>query len=549
MRTRSNSVLLSASISAGIVLCTLAALPAVARADDAADAVVRQVVQQIQNEQPALAEYRIECTWNKQPGVNWTITGRSMHSAMGWFEQMQTFGLLEDIVFPTGLFSQLRRHIDPFPDAKSMRPAEARLLVPADVEGTPCSVIEFTNKLPLGGLYRDGGGANGMRLREWDSATLRWYVDAQHHVRRISGVFQWKEWAGETDVQLSMNALVLRRKPKTGVERASSPPPLRRIQVGSEKVQVCVFAYSPDGRRFVAGSDLGTTLYDTSTWKPVAKLDDEPISAAAFSPDNAIVMTAGWKGSRLRLWDAVTGKEKSSIESGAAMVRSCVFLPHNRLLIGGTGGGALVWDRAAGAQTGPRMAGSDRTVVVSADGRWAASEKNSAILLHDLDGKEPDRTLGTPAANRSGTSAPPSLAFSPDGKRIAIGYNWVYRSQSEETENIAARDPRVRVFEVATSRLVVSLAGSNGTILSLAFSPDGRILAAGDEDNIGETIGTGAGVLLWDTASWKLLGVMAVDGQPAIRSIVFAPDGKTLATTGYSSVLKIWTVPTFMPKL
>ena len=69
------------------------------------------------------------------------------------------------------------------------------------------------------------------------------------------------------------------------------------------------------------------------------------------------------------------------------------------------------------------------------------------------------------------------------------------------------------------------------------------MLAVGDEDNLGETIGTGGGVVLWDTAAWKKLGVVAVDGQFQVGQIAFSPDGKTMATTGYSSEVKIWKVP------
>ncbi len=540
-------VVRTAFLRAVIVPLTLGMPGPAARADEAAETLARQVVQQIQQERPALADYRIDCSWNKQPGMVWAIAGRSTHSAMGRFERFETLGPQEDIVFPTGLFLLLRRQVDPFPDEKSAQPYKPRRLPPSDVEGVACSVIEFSDVLPFGEINRQVR-FGGVPVREWDSATLRWYIDPQNHIRRIAAVFRWKEWAGETDVRLTMDALVTRRKPKTGGERPLSPPPLWQIVAGSANVQLCVFAYSPDGRRLAIGSDMGATLYETGSWKPVAKLGGETVSAISFSPDNTTIVTAPWSGGRLRFWDAVAGTEKSSVETGETSMRSCTFLPGSRLLIGGTKRGALVWDRATASAAGRRMPGSDRTVIVSTDGRWAAMEQDSAILLHDLDGKQPDRVLGTKITGRSGISAPPSLAFSPDGKWIAIGDNWDYQRQSGEIDDISGRDPRVRVFEIETGKLVISLRGANGTILSLAFSPDGRMLAAGDEDNIGETAGNGAGVMLWDTASWILLGVMAVDGQPAVRQIVFAPDGKSLATTGYSSQMKIWTVPLLLPK-
>ena len=549
MRGRSTILLLSVALQATAALLSFGTASVPARADERADALVRQVLQQVQQERPALADYRIDCAWNKQPGVVWKIAGRSTRPATGWFERYETPEAQEDIVFPTGLFLVLRRHIDPLPDEKKVRPEKPRLLPSVDIEGVPCSVVEFANALPQGGLNPELQLIGAAPLAEWDAAALRWYVDPQNRIRRISTDFQWKSWAGETDVRLTMNALVTHRKPKTAAaDRPLSPPPIKQIVAGSDRFQSCTFAYSPDGRRFAAGGEFGAALYDTETWNPLAKFGGDPVSGLSFSPDNTTVVTMGWTGGRLRFWDAAAGTEMQSIETGAESVRSCLFLPGGRLLIGGTGSGAMVWDRATGRQLGPKLAGSDQTVALSADKRLAATEQGASIFLHDLERTQQDRLIGEKAANRSGIFSAPSLAFSPNGKWIAIGDNWNPRMQSGEIQGPSERRPLVRVFEVDTGRPVASLSGSVGSIVSLAFSPDGRMLAVGDEDNLGETIGTGGGVVLWDTATWKKLGVVAVDGQFQVGHIAFSPDGKTMATTGYSSELKIWKVPLLSPK-
>jgi WD40 repeat protein len=60
-----------------------------------------------------------------------------------------------------------------------------------------------------------------------------------------------------------------------------------------------------------------------------------------------------------------------------------------------------------------------------------------------------------------------SVAFSPDGRLLASG-SW---------------DERVKIWEVASGRLLHTLSGHSSFVSSVAFSPDGRLLASGSRDN------------------------------------------------------------------
>ena len=140
MRGRSTILLLSVALQATAALLSFGTASVPARADERADALVRQVLQQVQQERPALADYRIDCAWNKQPGVVWKIAGRSTRPATGWFERYETPEAQEDIVFPTGLFLVLRRHIDPLPDEKKVRPEKPRLLTLSILRACPAAL-------------------------------------------------------------------------------------------------------------------------------------------------------------------------------------------------------------------------------------------------------------------------------------------------------------------------------------------------------------------------------------------------------------------------
>jgi WD40 repeat protein len=71
---------------------------------------------------------------------------------------------------------------------------------------------------------------------------------------------------------------------------------------------------------------------------------------------------------------------------------------------------------------------------------------------------------------------------------------------------------------------------------SVAFSPNGAILAAGDD---------GGGVTLWRTSDRRPIGRLLVDSKPrnrSVRSVAFSPDGTVLATGAEDGSVTLWNV-------
>src|SRR5262249_48241966 len=95
------------------------------------------------------------------------------------------------------------------------------------------------------------------------------------------------------------------------------------------------------------------------------------------------------------------------------------------------------------------------------------------------------------------------LAFSPDGKTLAA----------------AGWEHAVFLFDAATFADPESRDAHRDAVKSLAFAPDGKTLATGGRDR---------SVLLWDPAAGKLRS--RIDHEFSTGSLAFAPDGKTLAT-------------------
>lgn len=111
-------------------------------------------------------------------------------------------------------------------------------------------------------------------------------------------------------------------------------------------------------------------------------------------------------------------------------------------------------------------------------------------------------------------------AFSPDGKVLAGG----------------DQNGTARLWDVASGRIRAGLpADGQDYLCAFAFSPDGRTLAYGGEDGR---------VRLWDVAEARPRGAPLVHGEPPwteVESVAFSPDGRTLVSVG-TGTLRLWDV-------
>jgi WD40 repeat protein len=120
------------------------------------------------------------------------------------------------------------------------------------------------------------------------------------------------------------------------------------------------------------------------------------------------------------------------------------------------------------------------------------------------------------------------LEYSPDGKLLASG----------------GGDNRLYLWEAPTGRKIREFAGHPGKIVSLAFSPDGKTLVSAcanyfsDEKKYSE-----GGLRLWNVATGKLIFQLPkVDEETEI--VAFAPDGKTFASGHPSGRTRVWDTAT-----
>ena len=152
---------------------------------------------------------------------------------------------------------------------------------------------------------------------------------------------------------------------------------------------------------------------------------------------------------------------------------------------------------------------------LSPDGRLLALEvPNRTIALWDI--ASSTQHVATAPAHQQDENFPDfpvvsSLAFSPDGRLLASG---------------GTHDYLVKLWDVASGKHVATFSTDRGAITSLAFSPDGELLAA---------YATGGTVMLWNMANRNRVAEIDAHERGSWaqgNDLAFSPDGKLLATGG-----------------
>jgi WD40 repeat protein len=332
--------------------------------------------------------------------------------------------------------------------------------------------------------------------------------------------------------------------PPTDGKKAPDPdrPASGPRRMGSVRLRhdgpIDVLAFSSDGKLLAsAGQDRTIRFWDAATWKELRKWSEQnkAIYAVAFSPDGKLfaATTEGAKpGSGLiRLWDAATGRPQVEFQADG-MAGSLAFSPDGKVLAvseSKPGQPALVFRDAATGKQLQRINGS-WTAAFSADGKLLATGTGGTILFQEPDSGKVVREL----ADRNDREQVGSLAFSPDGKLLAAS------GQQIRPRFI----PTTWLWEVSTGKLLDRLEGWRRPV----FSPDGKVLAVTDADT-----GDQGRLRFWDVAARKEL--RTADRGSGYVAAAFSPLGagpsgklgKTLAAIPNpprTQELQLWEVDT-----
>jgi WD40 repeat protein len=162
-----------------------------------------------------------------------------------------------------------------------------------------------------------------------------------------------------------------------------------------------------------------------------------------------------------------------------------------------------------------RMPSQLGSVAFAPDGkRLALGQADGGLLIQSLSGGRPKEFEHGPGLGM----LPSGLAYSPDGRTLASG----------------GHGPGVKLWDVATGAIKATLEGHWSPVGSLAFSRDGKTLASGSTDG---------DVRLWDVATGLERATLAGHSSE-VRGLAFTPDGRQLASGSLDGSVLLWDVAT-----
>jgi WD40 repeat protein len=234
-----------------------------------------------------------------------------------------------------------------------------------------------------------------------------------------------------------------------------------------------------------------------------------------------------------------SGKERAVFQDATFDVKSVAFSADGKTLAlagmipatkpgpGNDPTGAIkLWDVATGKDRATiKHSTSVSGVMLSADGKFLASP-NGPVIWNVPDGQQRDALPWTGAGFTC-------VAFMPDGKTLAAG----------GLEGCGI----VRLWDVITGQELATLKAHQGknSVTALAITADGKTLASASGAFVpkpGYQVEGWGEVKVWDLPSGRAWAtIKGLQAPPS--SLAFTPDGKILATVGHRGDLKLWDMP------
>ena len=372
-----------------------------------------------------------------------------------------------------------------------------------------------------------------------DTSVCIWDL-ASGELKRMKGhtaaVFRavWRPPKGDLLASVAWDGLIKLWDPEKGRE-------ITTLKSSSGLGLLITAAFSPDGRKLAVAGDEGPSWVprlevfdvptDVTTSRLYSTLDghSRAVGSVHFSPNGQFIASAACDNT-VKVWAAQPPPAFLSLEGHDQTVWTIAFSPDGRYLATGSLDlTAKIWNATNGAMM--QSLPVDFPVVAlafnpSGDRLLTVGHNHTACIWKV-----------TPAVPESGTQAPVgatgdeplrlnghngsvlAVAWSPDGRWIATG----------------GKDNLIILWEASTGRECRRFRGHTNQVLALAFSPDHCLLASGSEDTT---------VRLWNLDSGRCAQVLTNPHCP-ILSLAFSPHGRLLASGGEDGTARLWNLRTW----
>jgi WD40 repeat protein len=400
-----------------------------------------------------------------------------------------------------------------------------------------------------------------------------WGVETRKELHRFPKEF------GVRTVAVTPDGKILAYGGEAGVIHLCDVKKRKEVSQLRAEYNIFTIAFSPDGKTVAASAGLfrqrKTRLWDIAAGGELLTFPrhEQRIDSVTFSTDGETVVTSS-VDQTIRVWDSATGEHLFQIGDNRPTderlrAPPCALSKDGKFLVCASNDTIRFWNLKLGKEMRQfkSLEGNVLSLAVSPDDTTLATlsverklaEEATDVLFHNNSVHLRDIETGKLLVAIAGLSRTTrSLGFSPNGRLLAVSafhgkgivlydvktgdpvrtieaafsYNIPRFSFSPNGTLLAVAttdNRKIRLWKVSTGKPIRTIEKPANSFESLAFSPNGKVLAAVGCDKR----------CLFEVASGRILWHNPGYEGP-IRAVAFSPDGKRLVTAGDDGSALIW---------
>lgn len=271
---------------------------------------------------------------------------------------------------------------------------------------------------------------------------------------------------------------------------------------------------------------LGNTVYSYGPRLRFDSLEAAPLSVT-FSPDGLLAATSAVDGTVV-IWDTTTGEINWSVKLDGIFVAEVDFSPDGTQLAGSASDGTIhIYDVASGEEINQFAAheGQAQTVQFSPDGTLLATGGDDHLIqIWDTESGNLINTLeGHPGVVLK-------VRFSPDGSLILSGAG----DETMADDSFDEVDRSLRLWNIETGEQLWEFPLGSGFVRTIAYSPDGQLVASGTWDS-----GFGGTTRVFDVNTGEEVYRFFGHTTP-LTAVEFSPDGSQIFSAAWDGNIRVW---------